>query len=145
MRDMKSEKLSWSICGRVAAFRKWVAVFKYSSEYLHHLACWRTLFPVSSALPLRILTMSSSGCSNLLSSNGSLSCRGSAPMRSTQPSHPYLSSDQASTIASWTSSISNRNPGPRTLNNDEAAQREAAFEAYRQLKLAMFSKSTGQS
>jgi hypothetical protein len=66
-------------------------------------------------------------------------------MRSTQPSHPYLSPGQASTIASWTSSIPNRNLGPRILSNDEAAQREAAFEAYRQLKLAMFSKSTGRS
>ncbi|KAF9737296.1 hypothetical protein PMIN01_05075 [Paraphaeosphaeria minitans] len=87
----------------------------------------------------------SSGCSDLLSSNGSVSSRGSIPTRSTLPSHPYLSPDRASTIASWTSSIPSRSPGPRTLTDDEMARREAAFEAYRQMKLAMFSKSNGRS
>lgn len=115
---------------------------RYSREYLHTFARCRSPCLLSTA-SLRTLTMSS-GCSDLLSSNGSVSSQSSAPTRSTLPSHPYLSPDQASTIASWTSSIPSRSPELRTLTDDEVARRKAAFEAYRQMKLAMFFKSTGR-
>ncbi|KAF1964301.1 hypothetical protein BU23DRAFT_562057 [Bimuria novae-zelandiae CBS 107.79] len=88
---------------------------------------------------------SASSSSDRRSSNGSECSRGSASMPSPHLQHPYLSYGQATTIASWTSSIPSRSPELQPLADEDAAKREAAIEAYRQLKLAMFSKSTGSS
>ncbi|KAF1925037.1 uncharacterized protein M421DRAFT_424257 [Didymella exigua CBS 183.55] len=62
-----------------------------------------------------------------------------ASVSSQQSQHPYLTPGRASTITSWTSSIE-RNPQRRSASNEDAMSRQAAIEAYLQLKVALFSK-----
>lgn len=120
-------------------YNKWVpASFWTTPDFI-------SSYRYSTALGLLLPPMPSTTSSDGLSSSSSKSSRDTAPMVSPQLSHPYLSSGQASTIASWTSSLPNRSSGSRSLSDEDTAKREAAIEAYRQLKLAMFSKSGGAS
>lgn len=59
-----------------------------------------------------------------------------------QPSqHPYLTPGRAFSITSWTSSIE-RSHQPQAATEDDSVSREAAIEAYRQLKAALFSRAS---
>ncbi|KZM19137.1 uncharacterized protein EKO05_0010223 [Ascochyta rabiei] len=63
-----------------------------------------------------------------------------ASMASQQSYHPYLSQGRASTITSWTLSIQ-RSPQQPFTSDADTMSCEAAIEAYRQLKVALFSKA----
>ncbi|KAF2705773.1 hypothetical protein K504DRAFT_83489 [Pleomassaria siparia CBS 279.74] len=54
--------------------------------------------------------------------------------------HPYLAPGRASYISSWATSLPERSTQPHTASEADQISRDAAFEAYRQLKLAMFSR-----
>ncbi|KAH7348997.1 hypothetical protein BKA66DRAFT_432029 [Pyrenochaeta sp. MPI-SDFR-AT-0127] len=72
------------------------------------------------------------------------SSRSSDPMDSGsthQPQHAFLTPSRASTISSWTSSLPERSPNSQTNIQADVEAREAAIEAYQQLKLALFSKT----
>ncbi|KAF1942305.1 hypothetical protein EJ02DRAFT_175634 [Clathrospora elynae] len=58
-----------------------------------------------------------------------------------QLAHPFLTPGRASTISSWTSSLPGRNSSSPSSSKLDAQSREAAIEAYQQLKMAMFSKA----
>lgn len=58
------------------------------------------------------------------------------------PQHPFLTPGRASTISSWTTSLPGQNTQPHSESVADAQSREAAVEAYRQLKLALFSKAS---
>jgi hypothetical protein len=58
----------------------------------------------------------------------------------TSTTHPFLPPSRASTISSWTSSIPDR-PHHQTDPDKETMSKNAAIEAYRQLKLAIFFKA----
>ncbi|KAF1363415.1 hypothetical protein EJ07DRAFT_72221, partial [Lizonia empirigonia] len=57
-----------------------------------------------------------------------------ASLASQQSQHPYLTPGRASSITSWTSSIERSTQAPSASDAD-AMSREAAIEAYRQLKV----------
>jgi hypothetical protein len=63
-----------------------------------------------------------------------------ASVASQQSQHPYLDPGRASTITLWTSSIE-RSHQPQGASKNDDKSREAAIEAYRQLKAALFSKA----
>ena len=63
-----------------------------------------------------------------------------APASPPSTPHPYLEPSRASSITSWANSLPTRNLLPPNKSEVEEMSREAAFEAYRQLKLALFSK-----
>ncbi|KAJ4986552.1 hypothetical protein SVAN01_07988 [Stagonosporopsis vannaccii] len=67
-----------------------------------------------------------------------------ASVASQQAQHPYLTPGRASTITSWTSSIERSYELPTTSEADNVS-REAAIEAYRQLKAALFTKVTAST
>ncbi|KAF2788077.1 hypothetical protein K505DRAFT_256327 [Melanomma pulvis-pyrius CBS 109.77] len=54
--------------------------------------------------------------------------------------HPFLAPGRASSITSWATSLPERSSRPSTASEIDGMSRDAAFEAYRQLKLALFSK-----
>ncbi|KAF2845135.1 hypothetical protein T440DRAFT_472875 [Plenodomus tracheiphilus IPT5] len=64
-----------------------------------------------------------------------------ATVASHTSSHPFLTPGQASTISSWTSSLPERSSDSQHQCQSELKTPEATVEAYRQFKLAMFSKA----
>ncbi|KAF2629215.1 hypothetical protein BU25DRAFT_409124 [Macroventuria anomochaeta] len=67
-----------------------------------------------------------------------------ASVASQQSQHQYLTPGRASFITSWTSSIE-RSPQPHSASDADAMSREAAIEAYRQLKVVLFSKAASST
>ncbi|EUC41039.1 hypothetical protein COCMIDRAFT_107209 [Bipolaris oryzae ATCC 44560] len=63
-----------------------------------------------------------------------------APVSLHQSSHPFLTPTRASDISSWTLSVPERSSNSSTQSTD-AQSRQAAIEAYRQMKAALFSRS----
>ncbi|KAH9859326.1 hypothetical protein IAQ61_011107 [Plenodomus lingam] len=55
--------------------------------------------------------------------------------------HPFLTPGRASTISSWTSTLPERSSGAHQQCQSESKTPEATVEAYRLLKLALFSKA----
>ncbi|KAF2245883.1 hypothetical protein BU26DRAFT_507557 [Trematosphaeria pertusa] len=68
-----------------------------------------------------------------------------APPPSPSSMHPFLPPSRASTITSWTSSLPERGSRCHPSSDRDALSRDAAIEAYRQLKLALFSKARSLS
>lgn len=67
-----------------------------------------------------------------------------ASVSSQQPQHPFLTPGRASTITSWTSSIE-RSPQPQPASDEDVMSREAAIQAYLELKAALFSKAASST
>ncbi|KAF2191784.1 hypothetical protein K469DRAFT_718800 [Zopfia rhizophila CBS 207.26] len=81
--------------------------------------------------------------SSALSSSSSENMQ-SPPLSPSSPppsAHPFLTPGQASTITSWATTLPERGTRPCTTSEVEAMSRDAAIEAYRKLKLALFSKA----
>ncbi|KAF1847845.1 uncharacterized protein K460DRAFT_363866 [Cucurbitaria berberidis CBS 394.84] len=57
-----------------------------------------------------------------------------------QSTHPFLTPGRASSIASWTSSLPERSCRSTTSSEADLRSRDT-IEAYRQLKMAIFSKA----
>jgi hypothetical protein len=55
--------------------------------------------------------------------------------------HPFLTPTRAGNVSSWTLSIPGRGSYPSANSGPDDQSREAAIEAYRQLKAAIFSKA----
>ncbi|EUC29546.1 hypothetical protein COCCADRAFT_106252 [Bipolaris zeicola 26-R-13] len=64
-----------------------------------------------------------------------------APASLHQSSHPFLTPARASDISSWTRSVPERSSSSSTESITDAQSRQAAIEAYRQMKAALFSRS----
>lgn len=62
-----------------------------------------------------------------------------------QSSHPFLTPAHASNISTWASSLPRHQSYSSPQSESEAQSREAAIEAYRQLKAALFSKAMDPS
>ncbi|KAF2685212.1 hypothetical protein K458DRAFT_21533 [Lentithecium fluviatile CBS 122367] len=89
-------------------------------------------------MPSIMSAPSSISSSTKSTSSREMLSRPSSPLSS----HPFLSPNRASTISSWTLSLPERESRPC---DDEALSRDTAIEAYRQLKLALFSRSQTSS
>ncbi|PSN74312.1 hypothetical protein BS50DRAFT_581138 [Corynespora cassiicola Philippines] len=61
--------------------------------------------------------------------------------RESTMAHPFLPPSRASTITSWTISVPERRSRMVLGSENEQRSRDATIEAYRQLKLALFSKA----
>ncbi|EOA84259.1 uncharacterized protein SETTUDRAFT_164479 [Exserohilum turcica Et28A] len=68
-----------------------------------------------------------------------------APVSLQQSSHLFLSPTRASDISIWTMSVPKRNATSSVESSAEARSREAAIEAYCQMKAALFSRSTNSN
>ncbi|EMD67203.1 hypothetical protein COCSADRAFT_34060 [Bipolaris sorokiniana ND90Pr] len=64
-----------------------------------------------------------------------------APVSLHPSSHPFLTPTRASDISSWTLSVPERSSSSSTESITDAQSRQAAIEAYRQMKAALFSRS----
>ncbi|KAF1829236.1 hypothetical protein BDW02DRAFT_574175 [Decorospora gaudefroyi] len=90
--------------------------------------------------------MSSSSISSATSHTSSNSSSSSMASVATQQStHRYLTPSHASTISSWTSSLPERNSSSFSEPELDARSHEAAIEAYRQLKMSLFSKANSNT
>ncbi|KAH7067945.1 hypothetical protein FB567DRAFT_253500 [Paraphoma chrysanthemicola] len=63
------------------------------------------------------------------------------PAPSRQSPHPYLTPGRASTISTWQSTLSERNSQAHISSKGEEESRRAAFEAYQQLRMSLFSRA----
>ncbi|RMZ68203.1 hypothetical protein GMOD_00004411 [Pyrenophora seminiperda CCB06] len=68
-----------------------------------------------------------------------------APVSMHQSPHPFLTPTRASAISTWTSSLPERNSCSPTEPEPESLSREAAIEAYRQFKAALFARATSSN
>jgi len=117
-----------------------IVTFRYS------LSSVRILLLLCNLFPTLIMSSSSSSSSDTLSPTSASSPSDVLSAHISPIPHPYLSPGQASTIAMWTSSLPDRGAqSQRFLSENESASREAAIEAYRQLKLTLFSRPTGST
>jgi hypothetical protein len=102
-----------------------------------HISVFARLAPHRATMP------SAPSENSPVSSNGSSSSRESmlTPPQSPQlAKHPFLPPARASTISSWRSTIPERISRSHTAPGVDSMSRDAAIEAYQQLKLALFSK-----
>ncbi|KAF2465178.1 uncharacterized protein BDR25DRAFT_360806 [Lindgomyces ingoldianus] len=106
-----------------------------------HIAADLPPFP-SEKLPLdmssTVYTDPSIGSSPFISSHGEK--MQTIPTPPPSP-HPFLPPSRVSTISSWTSTLPERGSRPRSTSEADPTSRDAAIEAYRKLKLALFSKA----
>ena len=68
-----------------------------------------------------------------------------APISMHQSPHPFLTPKRASDISIWTSSLPGRNSYRPTESDPDSRSREAAIEAYRQLKATLFARATSSN